>query len=93
MVQKGLLNKEKFYIPQDKVIDYDGSVVRFSITENEMKSQYTDIRLYEMDTTEGLAEDTSKNDRNTNRWYNNNSINGGKTRCFNNNPWVQGNSN
>ena len=40
LVQKGLINKEKFYIPQDQVDSYDGSVLRFRISEDEIKSRY-----------------------------------------------------
>jgi uncharacterized protein (TIGR02271 family) len=35
-VQRGLINKEKFYIPQNKVESYDGSVLRFHIAEGEL---------------------------------------------------------
>jgi uncharacterized protein (TIGR02271 family) len=40
LVQKGLINKEKFYIPQDKVESYDGTVLRFKISEEDARSQY-----------------------------------------------------
>jgi len=40
LVQKGLLNKEKFYIPKDKVESYDGDKLRFRITEAEVQSKY-----------------------------------------------------
>ena len=40
LVQRGLINKEKFYIPQDQAESYDGSVLRFRISENEIKSKY-----------------------------------------------------
>src|SRR4051812_22058580 len=40
LVQKGLLNKEKFYIPKDKVESYDGDKLRFRITEAEAQSKY-----------------------------------------------------
>ena len=43
VVQKGLISKEKFYIPKDRAVSYDGSVVKFSISEDEMKSLYTEI--------------------------------------------------
>jgi hypothetical protein len=39
-VQKGIINKEKFFIPQDKVESYDGDVVRFGISYNEALSTY-----------------------------------------------------
>ena len=33
MVQKGLINKDKLYIPKDMVESYDGDVLRFSTSE------------------------------------------------------------
>jgi uncharacterized protein (TIGR02271 family) len=36
LVQKGLIHKEKFYIPQDQVESYDGHVLRFKISADEM---------------------------------------------------------
>ncbi len=38
--KKGLINKEKFYIPQDLAESYDGSVLRFRISEDEITSKY-----------------------------------------------------
>jgi hypothetical protein len=35
-VQRGLINKEKFYIPQNKVESYDDSILRFHISESEL---------------------------------------------------------
>src|SRR6185312_5005075 len=40
LVKKGLINKEKFYIPKDQVESYDGDTLRFRISETEMKSKY-----------------------------------------------------
>jgi hypothetical protein len=40
LVQRGLINKEKFYIPQDQAESYDGSILRFRISENEVMSKY-----------------------------------------------------
>jgi uncharacterized protein (TIGR02271 family) len=39
-VQKGILNKEKFFIPQEKVESYDGDILRFSISSEEAASMY-----------------------------------------------------
>ncbi len=36
LVQKGLIHKEKFYIPQDQVESYDGHVLRFKISADEI---------------------------------------------------------
>lgn len=40
LVQRGLVNKEKFYIPKDQVESYDGDTLRFRISETEVKSKY-----------------------------------------------------
>ena len=39
-VQKGIINKEKFFIPQEKVESFDGDIVRFSISAEEAASKY-----------------------------------------------------
>ncbi len=40
LVQRGLINKEKFYIPQSEAESYDGSVVIFRISEEEIINKY-----------------------------------------------------
>jgi uncharacterized protein (TIGR02271 family) len=40
MVQRGMINKDKFYIPKDMVESYDGDVLRFSISEEDAKSRF-----------------------------------------------------
>ena len=40
LVQRGLINKEKFYIPQDQAESYDGSVLRFKASEEEILNKY-----------------------------------------------------
>ena len=39
-VQKGIINKEKFFIPQNKVESFDGDILRFSISSEEATSTY-----------------------------------------------------
>ena len=39
-VQKGTIDKEKFFIPQEKVESYDGDILRFSISSEEAVSTY-----------------------------------------------------
>jgi len=41
LVQKGIVNKENFYIPKDLVESYDGYVLKFRFSEQEL-SQYYD---------------------------------------------------
>ena len=40
LVQKGMINKERFYIPKSMVESYDGSVLRFNISKEEVKNRY-----------------------------------------------------
>ena len=40
LVQKGLINKEKFYIPQNEVESYNGDILRFRLSEDDIKSKY-----------------------------------------------------
>jgi hypothetical protein len=40
LVQKGMINKEKFYIPKDHVESYDGTVLRFRISEDDAKNRF-----------------------------------------------------
>ena len=40
LVQKGLISKEKFYIPQSEVEGYDGDVLRFKISEDDIRIKY-----------------------------------------------------
>ena len=37
LTQKGMLQKQKFYIPKYLAEGYDGSVLRFSVSEEEAK--------------------------------------------------------
>ena len=39
LVQKGIINKEKFYIPKDQAESYDGDVLRFMISQEDL-NQY-----------------------------------------------------
>src|SRR3954464_13606894 len=40
LVQRGMINKEKFYIPQDQVESSGGSVLGVRISEEELISRY-----------------------------------------------------
>jgi uncharacterized protein (TIGR02271 family) len=40
LVQRGMINKDRFYIPKDQVESYDGSVLRFRISEDDAKSRF-----------------------------------------------------
>ena len=40
LVQRGLINKDRFYIPKDMVESYDGDVLRFNVSEEDAKSRF-----------------------------------------------------
>ena len=40
LVQRGIINKDKFYIPQNLAESYDGDVLRFGISEDDVKNRY-----------------------------------------------------
>jgi uncharacterized protein (TIGR02271 family) len=40
LVQRGIINKESFLIPQDLAESYDGDIVRFRISEDELLTKY-----------------------------------------------------
>ena len=46
LVQKGLINKEKFYIPKDRAESYDGDVLRFRISEQDLINFSTNPHRY-----------------------------------------------
>ena len=39
LVQKGMINKEKFYIPKNMAESYDGNVLRFNISKEQAEKQ------------------------------------------------------
>jgi uncharacterized protein (TIGR02271 family) len=40
LVQRGTINKEKFFIPKEQVESYDGDTLRFRISEEDAKSRF-----------------------------------------------------
>ena len=42
LVQKGFINKERFLIPQELSESYDGDIVRFRISKDELLSKYSE---------------------------------------------------
>ena len=41
VVERGIANKEFFYIPKDLVENFDGDTVHFKISEDEIEEKYT----------------------------------------------------
>ena len=40
MVQKGIINKERFFIPQELAESYDGDILRFGLSEEQVLNKY-----------------------------------------------------
>lgn len=51
LVQRGIVNKEKFLIPQELAESYDGDTLRFGISEDEMLKKYGEESKAVTDTT------------------------------------------
>jgi uncharacterized protein (TIGR02271 family) len=63
LVQKGLINKEKFYIPQNEVESYNGDILRFRLSEEDIKSKYLQDSpplLSSAHSTNGIEENQTK---------------------------------
>jgi uncharacterized protein (TIGR02271 family) len=63
LVQKGLINKEKFYIPQNEVESYNGDILRFRLSEEDIKSKYLQDSpplLSSAHSTNGIEENQAK---------------------------------
>ena len=46
LVQKGMINKEKFYIPKDQAESYDGDVLKFRISEQDLNQFQHEPPIY-----------------------------------------------
>lgn len=62
-IQKGLMNKEKFYIPYSEVESYDGNVLKFKLSEEEIKSNYTGDHLASSPNVSIIKGDTKNEDK------------------------------
>jgi uncharacterized protein (TIGR02271 family) len=66
LVQKGLINREKFYIPQNEVESYDGDILRFRLSEEDIKSKYlrdSPPLLSSAHSTNGIEENQAKQEK------------------------------
>jgi uncharacterized protein (TIGR02271 family) len=62
LVQKGLISKEKFYIPQSEVEDYDGDVLRFKISEDDVRSKYLGDMPLPPSVSSSVVDNTNNNE-------------------------------
>jgi uncharacterized protein (TIGR02271 family) len=62
-VEKGLISKEKFYIPFTEVDSFDGNVLRFKLSEEEIRSNYTGDPLASSPNVNIVKGDTKNEDK------------------------------
>ncbi|MGZ5470070.1 MAG: YsnF/AvaK domain-containing protein [Nitrososphaeraceae archaeon] len=63
LVQKGIINKEKFYIPKDRAESYDGNILKFRFSEQELNQyQREPPSIWDSDNTK----ETTTHERETN---------------------------
>jgi uncharacterized protein (TIGR02271 family) len=63
LVQKGIINKEKFYIPKDQAESYDGNVLRFRISQEDLNQyQHEPPSIWDSDTPQETTTDERDTD-------------------------------
>jgi uncharacterized protein (TIGR02271 family) len=62
LVQRGMIDKEKFYIPKDQAESYDGDVIRFRISQEDLEQyQHEPPSIWDSDS----AQETTTYERDT----------------------------
>ena len=59
-VQRGMIDKETFYIPKEQAESYDGKVVRFRLSESDLIGRYQDEPFMKGAESETLESDMNK---------------------------------
>ncbi len=67
LVQKGMINREKFYIPKDQAESYDGAVLRFRFSEQDLSqfqreppTIYDENSMQEQETSQATKTETDQ---------------------------------
>lgn len=59
LVQRGIIDRELFYIPKDQVESYDGNILKFKLSESDLIRYQNEPFLYNADSNT-LESDTNK---------------------------------
>src|SRR5215216_6087515 len=67
LVQKGLISKERFYIPRSEIDSYDGDVLRFKVSEEDVRTKYSgdlppSVSAVPDDSTNNIEENATKHE-------------------------------
>jgi hypothetical protein len=60
LVQRGIINKEQFYIPKDQAESYGDNSLRFKISESDLKRKYQEEPFMKYAENETLESDMNK---------------------------------
>ena len=60
LVKRGIINKEQFYLPKDEAESYDGNILKFRISESDLKTRYKDEPFIKDAESESIESDINK---------------------------------
>lgn len=60
LVKRGIINKEQFYLPKDQAESYDGNILKFRISEYDLKTRYKDEPFMKDAESDSLESDMNK---------------------------------
>ncbi|HEX7257211.1 MAG TPA: hypothetical protein VF242_04040 [Nitrososphaeraceae archaeon] len=60
LVKRGIINKEQFYLPKDQAESYDGMILKFRLSEYDLKTRYKDEPFIKDAESESIESDMNK---------------------------------
>ena len=60
LVQRGIINKEQFYLPKDQAESYDDTILKFRLSEYDLKTRYKDEPFIKDAESESIESDMNK---------------------------------
>jgi len=60
LVKRGIINKEQFYLPKDQAESYDGTILKFRLSEYDLKTRYKDEPFIKDAGSESIESDINK---------------------------------
>jgi hypothetical protein len=60
LVKRGIINKKQFYLPKDQAESYDGTILKFRLSEYDLKTRYKDEPFSKDAGSESIESDINK---------------------------------
>ena len=60
LVKRGIINKEQFYLPKDQAESYDDKILKFRLSEYDLKTRYKDEPFIKDAGSESIESDINK---------------------------------